>query len=60
MKRDELSLALASQPVSLGLLTVLTLGFFLGMRHAADADHVVTYNLRTHTCPCESDSRRRH
>lgn len=26
---------------SLGLLTVLVLGFFLGMRHATDADHVV-------------------
>jgi high-affinity nickel permease len=28
-------------PFSLSLVTVLALGFFLGMRHATDADHVV-------------------
>jgi high-affinity nickel permease len=33
--------ALASHSVSFSLLTVLALGFFLGMRHATDADHVV-------------------
>ena len=33
--------ALQSHPGSLGLLAVLALGFFLGMRHATDADHVV-------------------
>ncbi|HEY4358528.1 MAG TPA: high-affinity nickel-transport family protein [Acidobacteriaceae bacterium] len=33
--------ALASPSVSFGLFTVLALGFFLGMRHATDADHVV-------------------
>jgi high-affinity nickel-transport protein len=31
----------ASHSVPLGLLAVLALGFFLGMRHATDADHVV-------------------
>jgi high-affinity nickel-transport protein len=30
-----------AQPVSISLLAVLSLGFFLGMRHATDADHVV-------------------
>jgi hypothetical protein len=30
-----------TQPVSISLLAVLSLGFFLGMRHATDADHVV-------------------
>ena len=25
----------------MGLLTLLTLGFFLGMRHATDSDHVI-------------------
>jgi hypothetical protein len=29
------------QPGSISLLAVLSLGFFLGMRHATDADHVV-------------------
>jgi len=33
--------ALLGQPVSISLLAVLSLGFFLGMRHATDADHVV-------------------
>jgi high-affinity nickel-transport protein len=37
--------AVQTQPVthsgSIGLLAVLALGFFLGMRHATDADHVV-------------------
>src|SRR5438445_2837387 len=28
-------------PRRMGLLTLLTLGFFLGMRHATDSDHVV-------------------
>ena len=32
---------IAVQPVSVSLLAVLSLGFFLGMRHATDADHVV-------------------
>lgn len=32
---------LQSHPLSVGLLAVLALGFFLGMRHATDADHVV-------------------
>jgi high-affinity nickel permease len=30
-----------AQPLSISLLAVLSLGFFLGMRHATDADHVV-------------------
>jgi high-affinity nickel permease len=34
-------LALGSHGLSFGLLTILALGFFLGMRHATDADHVV-------------------
>jgi high-affinity nickel permease len=25
----------------IGLLSIVTLGFFLGMRHATDADHVI-------------------
>ena len=33
--------AALTQPVSISLLAVLSLGFFLGMRHATDADHVV-------------------
>ncbi len=33
--------AVVAQPVSISLLAVLSLGFFLGMRHATDADHVV-------------------
>jgi len=35
------SAALAANSTPLGLLAVLALGFFLGMRHATDADHVV-------------------
>jgi high-affinity nickel permease len=30
-----------AQPESISLIAVLALGFFLGMRHATDADHVV-------------------
>jgi high-affinity nickel permease len=26
----------------IGLLSIVTLGFFLGMRHATDADHVIS------------------
>lgn len=33
--------ALRAHPSSLGLMTLLVLGFLLGMRHATDADHVV-------------------
>ncbi len=33
--------AVVVQPVSISLVAVLSLGFFLGMRHATDADHVV-------------------
>jgi high-affinity nickel-transport protein len=33
--------ALGSHSLSVGLAAVLSLGFFLGMRHATDADHVV-------------------
>jgi hypothetical protein len=29
-----------------GLLTIVALGFALGMRHACDADHVVAYELK--------------
>lgn len=32
---------LATEPPALNLWTVLVLGFFLGMRHATDSDHVV-------------------
>jgi high-affinity nickel-transport protein len=32
---------LLSHSVSIGLFAILALGFFLGMRHATDADHVV-------------------
>jgi high-affinity nickel permease len=35
------TVALDAQPASFGLLTVMALGFILGMRHATDADHVV-------------------
>jgi high-affinity nickel permease len=33
--------SLVSHSTSIGLFAVLALGFFLGMRHATDADHVV-------------------
>jgi high-affinity nickel permease len=32
---------MVAQPTSISLLALLALGFFLGMRHATDADHVV-------------------
>lgn len=35
------AVGLASPPASLSLISILVLGFFLGMRHATDADHVV-------------------
>lgn len=35
------SFALASPSASLSLISILVLGFVLGMRHATDADHVV-------------------
>lgn len=35
-------LSLAASSGTLSLLSVLVLGFILGMRHATDADHVVT------------------
>jgi high-affinity nickel permease len=34
-------LAMAAQNSAVSLLAILALGFFLGMRHATDADHVV-------------------
>jgi len=37
----EMLAVMLTQPVSISLLAVLSLGFFLGMRHATDADHVV-------------------
>lgn len=40
MVRRMLSVVIASED-SLSLVAVLALGFFLGMRHATDADHVV-------------------
>lgn len=33
--------AALAQPASISLVAILALGFFLGMRHATDADHVV-------------------
>ena len=36
-----LSPELAAHPLSISLLTILAIGFLLGMRHATDADHVV-------------------
>ena len=38
----ELSLkAVPRYPIMLGLLTIVAIGFFLGMRHATDPDHVI-------------------
>lgn len=38
---SELLAAVLAQTIPAGFLAILALGFFLGMRHATDADHVV-------------------